>query len=151
MNFRSSDAQKHFHGIMLSASTRGVVAPSAAVSACSVQNPAASSFSATSCHIDRAFIQQKPARLLGWAPSLSCRSHFSAASFSILPSTAPSCGLEKTVTNTWARAEQESRGGVLVRHAAPGTCHAVVLLLSGRQAEQCAIKTCHLPCSWSSR
>jgi len=91
---------------MLSASTRGVVAPSAAVSACSVQNPAASSFSATST--ERLFNRSLRAYLLGWAPSLSCRSHFSAASFSILPSTAPSCGLEKTVTNTWARAEQES-------------------------------------------
>ena len=38
----------------------------------------------------------------GCPPSDSLRSHFSSASFSILPSTAPSCGLEKTVMNTCA-------------------------------------------------
>lgn len=38
--------------------------------------------------------------LLGFPPWLMVRSHFSSASFSIFPNTAPNWGLEKTVTNT---------------------------------------------------
>ena len=45
--------------------------------------------------------QQRFAHRPGWPRSLSFLSHRSAASFSILPRMAPSCGRENTVTSTW--------------------------------------------------